>query len=287
MRRDPRTDDRVGCRAPGRREQPGPDPRARDPRARAAAEARALLRDGLRNPIAEPAGPVTAPALGLLGAPNAAESPDPAGAIEVVDEAAQPQVTVPAGAEDAGAEDAGAYRLPPASPSAPGRARRSRRATVALGVTCVALAAGLVAALVGLRAESATAGRELAIQRAGSEAVAAARAYAVDLSSYSYKDLNTSADKVLANATASFRKSYTASSSALDAVLEHYQASAVGRVLAAGVETASPGQVVVLVFLDQTATNSEHTKPTTDESRLEMTLVERHHRWLIDKVLVL
>lgn len=155
--------------------------------------------------------------------------------------------------------------------------RRMWMASAGLGALCVALAAGLVVALVSLHAADGKASTR-------ASALAAAKAYAVDLSSYRYQDLTTDFDRVLDHATPSFKKSYTNSSGGLDTILERYKASATGKVLAAGVSSATSSHAVVLVFVNQTVTNSQDKKPTTDESRIVMTLVRHGGRWLIDKV---
>jgi hypothetical protein len=49
------------------------------------------------------------------------------------------------------------------------------------------------------------------------------------------------------------------------------------------------GRAVALVFLNQTVTNTTQRKgqPTTTQSRVEVTLVHQHGRWLIDQVSLL
>ena len=58
-------------------------------------------------------------------------------------------------------------------------------------------------------------------------------------------------------------------------------------VVSAGVVSATTSRAVVLVFLDQNIANSTQTKPTTDRSQVEITLVRSGGRWLVDQVTLL
>lgn len=160
-------------------------------------------------------------------------------------------------------------------------ARRPRRwPVVALGALSVVLAAALVVTLLDLRSRD-------QVNSARTSALAAARTYSVELSSYRYTELQKDFELVLSHSTPAFQKNYTKSSSALNKILVQYKASATGSVKAAGVVSATTKQVVVLVDVDQKVTNSTKKTPTQDESRLQMTLVRENGRWLIDKLTLL
>lgn len=168
----------------------------------------------------------------------------------------------------------------PEAPSSASRRPRRRWLAAGLGAIVVVLAAALGITASELAARDATAS-------AARSALAAARVDALDLTTYDYRHLHADFSKVLANATPSFRSTYTTSSGPLEKVLGQYKATATGSVLAEGTVSATPGRVVALLFVNQTATNSTSSKPTTDESRLEMTLLRQHGRWLIDQVKLL
>ena len=130
--------------------------------------------------------------------------------------------------------------------------------------------------------------RANAVDSASAGALAAARVYTVQLASYDYRHLDQDFNTVKQNSSTSFRASFTQSSGALASILAKYKATASAKVVAAGVVSASSSRVVVLAFLQQTVTNStQKSGPQTDQSRVQMTLVHAHGRWLIDQVQLL
>jgi Mce-associated membrane protein len=148
----------------------------------------------------------------------------------------------------------------------------------ALAVLVVAMAGGLIVTWSSLRDHQAD-------DRARTEALAAARSYAVDLASYDYHNLDRQFSVVLAHATPAFAKSFTQTSFQLRSLLTKYSATAKATVLAAGLESASTSRAVAVVFLNQTVTNTTQ-KPgtTTVHTRLQMTLVHTSGQWSIDRV---
>jgi Mce-associated membrane protein len=144
----------------------------------------------------------------------------------------------------------------------------------------VATAVGLVVALVAL-------GNSDAVSGARTSALASARTYAVELAGYNYQHLNQDFGTVLAHSTPSFRRSFTQTSSALKSTLARFHATAQAKVVSAGLVSGSTSRADVLVFLDQTITNTAQRKPSTDRSQVEITLVNSGGRWLIDQVRLL
>ena len=167
-------------------------------------------------------------------------------------------------------------------PSRRQRWMHSKAALLSTGAVIVilALVVGLVLSLLAV-------GNQNALASSRTSAQAAARTYAVELASYNYRDLNRDFSAVAANSTPSFRRTFAESSNALKSTLSRYKATAVASVVSAGVVSASTSGAVVLVFLDQKIANSTQTKPTTDRSQVEITLVTSGGRWLIDKVTLL
>jgi Mce-associated membrane protein len=156
----------------------------------------------------------------------------------------------------------------------------SKVALLSAGVLVVALAVGLALSLLAL-------GNQNAVASSRTSALSAARTYAVELASYNYRDLDRNFSAVAADSTPSFRRTFSESSNALKSTLSKYKATAVASVVSAGVSSASTSRAVVLVFLDQKIANSTQTKPTTDRSQVEITLVRSGGRWLIDQVTLL
>lgn len=127
-----------------------------------------------------------------------------------------------------------------------------------------------------------------AVDTARTSALSSAKVYAVALASYDYKNLDQDFGAVLADSTPTFRQSFSQSSNALKSVLIKYDATAKATVVAAGIVSASTGRAVALVFLNQTVTNTTQKGPaTTDQSRLEITLLHSGSKWLINNVTLL
>ena len=127
--------------------------------------------------------------------------------------------------------------------------------------------------------------KDNAASNARTSALAAARTDAVELGSYNYRHLSADFGIVKSHSTPSFRASFTQSSDSLASLLAKYHATARATVVAAGIVSASTSKAVVLVFLNQTVSNtSKSGGPSTDHSRVEITLLNVNGRWLIDKV---
>ena len=156
----------------------------------------------------------------------------------------------------------------------------SKAVLVSAGAIVVALVVGLVLSLSALSNQN-------ALVSSRTTALSAARTYAVELASYNYRSLDRDFSTVAANSTPSFRRTFAESSDALKSTLSRYKATAVAKVVSAGVVSATTSRAVVLVFLNQNIANSTQTKPTTDRSQVEVTLVRSGGRWLVDQVTLL
>lgn len=117
-------------------------------------------------------------------------------------------------------------------------------------------------------------------------ALKAASTYGVYLSSYDYRDLTSPTSpwsEVESHATAKFKSDFEKTSGTLKAVLTTYQATATGKVVAAGLSSVSGGRAVALLFIDQTVTNkAERPTSSTTPLRVELTMLRQHGQWLID-----
>jgi Mce-associated membrane protein len=167
-----------------------------------------------------------------------------------------------------------------AHPSKRQRWMQSKALLLSAAVVIVALAVGLALSLSAL-------GNQNALASSRTSALSSARTYAVELASYNYRDLHRDFGTVAANSTPSFRRTFAESSDALESTLSKYKATAVASVESAGIVSASTSRAVVLVFLDQKIANSTQTKPTTDRSQVEVTVVKSGGRWLVDQVKLL
>jgi Mce-associated membrane protein len=117
-------------------------------------------------------------------------------------------------------------------------------------------------------------------------AVAAAKAYAHDVASYSYLHLHRDFGRVESESTPSFRRDFIRSSGSLSKVLVQYKATASAKVLEAGVSSISSNKAVVLVFVNQSVANSTQQGASTDDSRIKVTLVRDGGRWLLQDLKV-
>ncbi|HVA74139.1 MAG TPA: hypothetical protein VNF71_06205 [Acidimicrobiales bacterium] len=121
-----------------------------------------------------------------------------------------------------------------------------------------------------------------------SSALAAAKTYGVELSSYNYKNLNGPGSpwaRVESHATAKFRKDFASTSADLAKLLNQYNATATGKVIDAGVETVSGSKAIVVLFIDQSVTNSvQKPNSVTQPLRVRLTMLRQNGQWLIDNL---
>lgn len=119
---------------------------------------------------------------------------------------------------------------------------------------------------------------------ASRDALRAAEAYAVVLTSIDTNAIDQNFAEVLDGSTGEFKDMYTKSSSQLRQLLLDNKAAANGTVLESAVQSVSPDEVVVLLFVDQAITNASVPDPRIDRSRIKMTMTEVDGRWLASKV---
>lgn len=155
--------------------------------------------------------------------------------------------------------------------------RLSLPATAVLGVVLVLAIAAAVAFGVLLQQRAAT-------DRAGQQALATAKAYAVTVTTYDYQNLDRNFADVLDGATGEFKDQYNGASQTLRQLISNAKATAKGTVLGAGISSASTDQVEVAVFVDQAITNAATAQPRIDRNRVLMTLTPHDGRWLVSKL---
>ncbi|HEY2205984.1 MAG TPA: hypothetical protein VGH99_16040 [Pseudonocardia sp.] len=150
------------------------------------------------------------------------------------------------------------------------------------------VAAGLAALLVLAVAAAVTFGvlltRRTGADDSAQQALATAKAYAVTVTSYDYQNLDRNFADVLDGATGEFKDQYSGASQSLRQLISQAKATAKGSVLAAGIQSASPDEVQVLVFVDQGITNAATPQPRLDRNRVLMTLTPHDGRWLVRKL---
>ena len=217
-------------------------------------------------------------------APPPAPTPTPAVAPEPV----EPDAAVDARAAGPTEPEAAAEALPAAPRWGGDRAATlaagspaSRAAVTALGLLLVlAVAAAALVAVVATHLSS-----KHAATADATDAIAAATDGVATVLSYNYKSLDNDFTKAESLLTPSFRKSYVATTAkAVQPLAAKYKAVSSAQVTAAGVVASGSGHVQVLVFVDQTVTNSQLAKPRLDRSRIIVDLSSRNGHWLINKL---
>jgi Mce-associated membrane protein len=156
---------------------------------------------------------------------------------------------------------------------------RTRRRGTVVGVAAAVVLIGLVAALVISRVQLSHAD---ALDAQRPTVVAVAKNDAGDVASYSYQHLQQDFGRVEAESTPGFRRNFVASSRSLSKVLTQYHATAKAKVLDAGIASLTSSRAVVILFVDQTVSNTaQGSGPSTDDSRVQVTLVQSDGRWLL------
>ncbi|WP_185294490.1 DUF3329 domain-containing protein [Mycolicibacterium litorale] len=159
-------------------------------------------------------------------------------------------------------------------------ARRPWRRRVVAGVVAVLILGGF--------ATSGYLGWQLwqdhQVTRAGEQARAAAVQYAQILTSIDSEKVDENFDQVLDGATGEFKDMYSQSSMQLRQLLIDNKASAHGVVVDSAIQSASNDTVVVLMFVDQSVSNTAVPDPRIDRSRIKMTMQYTDGRWRASKV---
>lgn len=156
--------------------------------------------------------------------------------------------------------------------------RMARRAALP-AVAVLAIAASVLAAILGWKLQE-----HNDTDAAAQAGLAAARTYAVTLTSVDSNNLDRDFTAVLDGSTGEFKDMYTRSSGQLRQLLLENKAIGKGTVVDAAVKSASETKVEVLLFIDQTVTNTTSPDPRIDRSRVEMTLELVNGRWLASRV---
>ena len=125
------------------------------------------------------------------------------------------------------------------------------------------------------------------VHQAGQQALQAALRYAQVLTSIDANNVDQNFHDVLDGATGEFKDMYTQSSVQLRQLLIDNKATAHGVVVDSAIQSESTNRVVVLVFIDQTITNTTVPDPRIDRSRIKMTMEKVDGRWRASKVQLL
>jgi len=145
-------------------------------------------------------------------------------------------------------------------------------------VALVAVAATALAGVVTARVADRN-----AVDQARDAAVGAAVGNVATVLSYDYRHLDqdfAAADRLL---SPKFRKKYDSTTAkGVRPLAVRYKTITTADVSAAGVIDVSANRALVLVFVNQTSTNTQLAAPRLDRSRIRVSLVRTGGHWLID-----
>ncbi|KQY59697.1 hypothetical protein ASD11_09140 [Aeromicrobium sp. Root495] len=116
------------------------------------------------------------------------------------------------------------------------------------------------------------------------EASKVARQRAVQITTYTPSTYERDVAWAEAGATPAFAEEYARANAPLKKVVTKVKASAQGDVVAASASARDDDHVTVLLFVDQTVTQGATGKQMKQDSRVEMDMVRRDGRWLVDDV---
>jgi len=121
--------------------------------------------------------------------------------------------------------------------------------------------------------------------RAG--ALAAARQYAVDLTTYDFATIDADFGRFARHGTPAFRKSFAVTEEASKPAIVKSQSRALGTVVGAGLESLSGDRASVLVAVDQEVRSAVRKGATIERNRIRLTLTRSGGGWLVAAVKVL
>ncbi len=121
-------------------------------------------------------------------------------------------------------------------------------------------------------------------EAAGQAAMAAAKDYAVALTSIDSAHIDADFATVLNGATGEFKDMYSQSATQLKPLLLQAKSVSKGHVVAASVQSVSGDHAVVMLFVDAQITNVTNPDPRVDRNRILMTMDRVGGRWLASKV---
>lgn len=122
------------------------------------------------------------------------------------------------------------------------------------------------------------------LNEARDEAQRAAVSYAQVLTSIDSAKVDDNFKQVLDGATGEFKDMYSQSSVELRQLLVENKATAHGVVIESAVQSASKDKAVVLLFVDQSVSNTKLPDPRIDRSRMKMTMEKVDGAWRASKV---
>jgi Mce-associated membrane protein len=117
-------------------------------------------------------------------------------------------------------------------------------------------------------------------------ALAAARQYAVDMTTYDFSSVDADFRRFSRHGTKAFQTSYAATIAAAKPAIVKAQSRSLGTVVGAGLESYGGGRASVLLAVDQEIRSASQQGASVDRSRIRMTLQHLGNGWLVSSVKV-
>jgi Mce-associated membrane protein len=152
--------------------------------------------------------------------------------------------------------------------------------TALAAVLAVLVVAGLVsAAVLGRRVLA-----DRADTAAGEGAVAAATQLGVNFTTLDYRTFDRDAQRVLDDATGTFKKEFAAQTDQLSELVTSNKAVSRGKVVKAGLVSHDGDSARVLLVVDADVTNTSATTPVARHYRMQVDLTRSGDQWLTDQL---
>jgi Mce-associated membrane protein len=152
----------------------------------------------------------------------------------------------------------------------------------------LALAAVLAALVVAGLVFGGLLGRRVLAERrsaaAGQDAVAAATQLGVNFTTLDYRTFDRDAQRVLDDATGTFKKEFSAQTQELKKLVTSNKAVSKGKVLKAGLVSHDADSARVLLVVDADVTNTAATTPVARHYRMQVDLTRSGDQWLTDQL---
>lgn len=118
------------------------------------------------------------------------------------------------------------------------------------------------------------------------DALAAARQYAVDLTTYDFSSVDADFQRFARHGTKQFQASYAATIATAKPAILKAQSRAIGTVVGAGLESYADGRASVLLAVDQAVRSATEAGTQVDRNRIRMRLVRSGDGWLVSEITV-
>lgn len=113
------------------------------------------------------------------------------------------------------------------------------------------------------------------------------RQFATDLATYNFQNLDQNLSVVRENSVGEFAGQYAQVAANLQDMIVQYQATSSAQIISAGLAGSDRDSAEVLVFLDQTITNTNSPDPRIDRNRMQLSLVREDGKWKLSNVQLL